>query len=243
MKKKILISQQDLELLFDTLGINAGTYICLQCSDAFCQQVIGGARTILDLLMDKIGTAGSLFMPTFTPEHLDPSCHHAYPCEEWNLVREDQKGYHPMLSLSMKNPLITNQFLRYEGVLRTKHPVYSFAYWGFIDEKTFDQRLNYPISFANVLQPFAQGRAVELLLGVDPKESVLIPGIAKTLNLGTTILERAKAKKGSGDQSRTFLSIKVDSKAREKALRYVYSKSDNLKEFNVFLLSLDEFLN
>ena len=241
MSKQSFLVRSDIQDLLDTLSIQKGDHVCVQCSDAFCHQVIGGAQTIIEVLMDTVGSGGLLFMPTFTFSCLDPACQSIKgSVDDWKKIRENQNGYHKVLSWCDQNGELANQFLKYEGVIRTEHPVYSFAFWGFLDEKTADQKMNYPLSFSHVLRSFARNQGISLMLDMDPKYSVLIPAIAKTLNLGETAIQRAQIKKGSLNKVRTFLITKTPPNAVEEAMKYIHVKADKIFDRKITRLSLDE---
>lgn len=233
--------KEDVKEVLIKMDIQNGSHVCVQCSDRFCSQVIGGAQAILDVLMEQIGEGGCLFMPTFSYSVLDPACRKdEIPLEEWKKVRDYQLGYDVRLTNAESYGTMANQFLKNEGVIRTSHPVYSFAFWGFVQEKMIGQKNNYPISFSSVLSSFAQEHAVNLLLGVDPKNSVLIPAIAKTLNLGVTKVQRAYVKKGKSNSVRTFLVMKEEAKEVPEILKYCHQKREVLGNESIYLLYLNE---
>ena len=98
MSKQSFLVRSDIQDLLDTLSIQKGDHVCVQCSDAFCHQVIGGAQTIIESLMDTVGSGGLLFMPTFTFSCLDPACQSIKgSVDDWKRIRENQNGYHKVL--------------------------------------------------------------------------------------------------------------------------------------------------
>lgn len=241
MSNPSFLVRSDIRDLLEHFSIQKGDHVCIQCSDAFCHQVVGGAQTIIEVLMDVVGSGGLLFMPTFTFSCLDPACQTIKgSVDDWKRIRENQNGYHKLLTSCDQNGELANQFLKYEGVLRTEHPVYSFAFWGFWDEKMIDQKMNYPLSFSHVMRSFARNQGVSLMFDIDPKYSVLLPAIAKTLNLGQTAIQRAQVKKGSTNKVRTFLITKTSNDSLEEAMKYIHVKADKIFDRKITRLSLDE---
>lgn len=239
MKNRVFLTRQDLIDLCHTMNIQKGDSICLQCSNAFVLHSIGKAQGVLSALMEVLGPQGTLFMPTFSLTTLDPAClEHVFEYEEQKEIRRNQMAYDP--SLTPCEYLVQDQFLKNKGVIRTSHPVYSFAYWGKVEEKTLLQRMNYPVSFSHVLQPFAKENARCLLLDIDPSQAVLHEAIAKTMKFGLTKIERGCIKKGSSQTLRAFLKTSVDEKSIEEAMAYCQVEKYNLKGFSVYCLSLGD---
>lgn len=240
MKNPIFITPDEISAILDTLHIQKGSYVCVQASDRFCKHIIGEEQAILNVLMDRIGTEGCLFMPTFSFSTLDPSCLATnVEYEDWKKIREWQLGYHPILTSCDQNGALANQFLKNENVTRTTHPVYSFAFSGNTKEKEIDQRSNFPLSFTHALSSFADQQAINLLFDKGPEESVLLPAIAKTLNKGVTSLQRAVIKKGKNNAVKTFLVTEIDG-MEEELLGYCYKKETRLGKFPIYRISLDE---
>lgn len=241
MKKQTFLIRDDLGKAFLELGIHEGSVVCVQASDDFCRQVIGQAQTIIDVLMKCIGKTGCLFTPSFSFLTLDPA---SDPCkidyEQWKLIRENQLGYSSILTGCDDQGLFANQFLKNDNVVRTMHPVYSFAFWGQYTEKDLQQKQNYPLSFTHVLSSFANRQAFNLLLGIKPEDSVLLPAVAKTLNQGITRLERALVKKGSANVVKTYLVIDQQELNKEKLIKYCYQKECEILKHKIYRLSLDE---
>lgn len=240
MKKSTIVTPDEILSILDDLQIQKGSCICVQASDQFCKHVIGQAQAILNLLMERVGTQGCLFMPSFSFCTLDPSCIPTdIEYENWKKIRDWQLGYHPILTSCDQNGMIVNQFLKNENVIRTSHPVYSFAFWGDYKEKEINQRPNYPLSFTHVLSSFANRQAINLLFDIEPEESVLLPAIAKTLNKGVTSLQRAVIKKGKNNTIKTFLVTEIP-EIKEELLGYCYRKEATIDKYTIHRISLDE---
>lgn len=239
MKNQTFFTREDLHEILDQFSVSKGSHVCVQASDAFCQLVWGQAQMILDVLMERIGESGCLFMPSFSFSNLDPACwSESENYENWELIREHQRGYSLRLSPCDSQGMLANQFLRNEKVVRTEHPVYSFAFWGKIQDQELLQKNNYPLSFTHVLSSFARQHAINLLFDVEPTKSVLLPAIAKTLNKGCTSLQRAIVRKGKNRSVKTYLVIDVPD--RESLLEYCYQKKIEMKKKNFWRLTLDE---
>lgn len=198
--------------LFRDFGIRSGSVVCLQGNISRFGTTLDGYQAVIDALLELVGDNGCVMVPTFTYSCLDPSCRNnqMYPFEMWKDIREQMKGYSAKLTPSSIYKDLCDQFLRYKGVVRTTHPVYSFAFLGKIDESWIKQPLNYPVSFVHVLKGFVSKNAYNVLLGIPKEESILIPAISKTMNKGITEVQRAYIHKQDSNQLKTYLNLKVD---------------------------------
>lgn len=125
-------SKDDITAQLNQIGIQRGMLVLVDCDYTMLGHIIGGAQTLIDALMEQVGYDGTLVMPSFTPQYLDPACHGSERImrENWELVRDHALPFDRKLTPPQtKDPLI-HQFLRNEGVIRSYHPIYSFAAWG-----------------------------------------------------------------------------------------------------------------
>ena len=91
--------------------------------------VVGGAEAVLYALLDAIGDDGTLMMPTHTTDNTDPSRWQNPPIPEawWQITRDNMPPYHPATSITRQMGILPEQFRRWDGVLRSNHPIGSFA--------------------------------------------------------------------------------------------------------------------
>lgn len=123
---KEMLSQQ-----LEKLGIQKGMVLFVQSDIRKLGNFAGGAQTLINALMDCVGFEGTLVIPTFTTHLADPACQKQRIAREfWGQARQDALPYHRKLSAPDWEDAFTLQFLRNEGVVRSYHPMYSFAAWG-----------------------------------------------------------------------------------------------------------------
>ena len=114
-----------------TLGIQKGMVLYIQTDMRKLGYLAGGVQTLLDALMDCVGFEGTLVIPTFTMNLADPSCQRTrINRKHWKDARINALPFHRKLSAPDHDDPFTLQFLRNEGVVRSYHPIYSFAAWG-----------------------------------------------------------------------------------------------------------------
>jgi aminoglycoside 3-N-acetyltransferase len=71
-------------------------------------------------------------MPTFTSDNSEPSYWENPPVPEswWNRIREQMPAYIPQVTPTRAMGRIVETFRTWPGVLRSSHPISSFAAWG-----------------------------------------------------------------------------------------------------------------
>jgi len=108
----------DLVKYFHASGLRRGDAILIHSSLRSLGYIKGGAKTVIEALMQTVGEEGTLLFPTFT---IDASMQ--------NTLSNDQYIFDPETSPSTVGS-ITNAFLKFEGVSRSIHPTHSVAAWG-----------------------------------------------------------------------------------------------------------------
>ena len=94
--------------------------------------VVGGARTIVDALMEVITDGGTILMPTQTSDNSDPSSWENPPAlpSVWKELRENMPAYDPERSDLWYMGDVVENFRHRDGVIFSNHPSNSFAAWG-----------------------------------------------------------------------------------------------------------------
>ncbi len=115
-----------------TLGVAPGMSLLVHSSLKRIGWVVGGAPTVIHALIDVLGPDGTLMMPAFSADLADPG--------EWNdppipggwveLVRDATPLFDPDRTPTWEMGQIAEQFRTWPDVVRSHHPVSSFAAWG-----------------------------------------------------------------------------------------------------------------
>lgn len=128
-----LISKKNLSELLKRLTINQGDTVIVHSSLKSLGYVIGGPETVIDALIDTVGGQGTIIMPTQTVELSDPSTWEYPPVNKlyWDFIRNNRRPFDPITTPVTKGiGIIPETFRKYPGVIRTNHPLYSFAIYG-----------------------------------------------------------------------------------------------------------------
>jgi aminoglycoside 3-N-acetyltransferase len=120
--------KRDLELIGVTSGANIITHISL----SKIGWVVGGPVAVIRALMETITPKGTLMMPTFTGANSDPSYWENPPVPRtwWAIIRKEMPPFESNITPSRGIGKIAETFRNWPNVLRSNHPVSSFAAWG-----------------------------------------------------------------------------------------------------------------
>jgi len=115
-----------------SLGIAPGMTLIVHASLARIGLVVGDAPAVIHALMDALGPAGTLMMPTFSGGLTDPATWREPPVpQEWHdFIRANMLPFDAARTPTRLMGQIAEQFRRWPGVVRSNHPVTSLAAWG-----------------------------------------------------------------------------------------------------------------
>lgn len=117
---------------FKLLGIRSGQILIMHSSLSAIGWTVGGPVTVIKALMEILTSEGTLIMPTFSGDNTDPSDWENPPVPEswWNIIRNEMPAYHPKITPTRGMGIIVDIFRNWPTVIRSSHPVSSFAAWG-----------------------------------------------------------------------------------------------------------------
>ena len=130
--KRPLLTQEEFLKELRMIGLSRGMVLLAEADSARLPYVVGGEQALIEALMELVGYEGTLIVPSFTPELLDPACVAScpFPYDSWEDIRRNSLPYRPKLSMPVHADPFVHQFLRNDGIVRSNHPLYSFAAWG-----------------------------------------------------------------------------------------------------------------
>lgn len=154
---------------FSNLGITAGETLLVHSSLSALGWVCGGAVAVVQALMRVLTDQGTLVMPTHSGDLTDPCRWHVPPVPEswWQPIRDTMPAFHPAYTPSRGMGKIPEVFRTMPGVLRSNHPILSFAAWGRQAEFiTANHRLEHSLGDGSPLARVYDLDGRVLLLGV-----------------------------------------------------------------------------
>ncbi len=151
------------------LGIEDGDLVLVHSSLSALGWVAGGATSVLQALEDVLGPAGTLVMPTHSPDGGDPAQWRNPPVPDaWiPIIREHRPAFDPTRTPTRAMGALPELFRSWPGVRRSDHPIGSFAARGPLAEAvTSDHDLAEMLGERSPLGALYRHDARVLLLGV-----------------------------------------------------------------------------
>ncbi|MEV0131447.1 AAC(3) family N-acetyltransferase [Dactylosporangium sp. NPDC050688] len=115
-----------------TLGLPAGATVIVHTSLSRLGWVAGGAQAVVTALLEAVGPAGTLVMPTHSRHLTEPSDwgNPAVPQSWWEVIRSETPAFDPRTTPTYFMGAVVECFRSFPGVLRSAHPTVSFAAHG-----------------------------------------------------------------------------------------------------------------
>lgn len=152
------------------LGVSSNQIIEVHSSLSAFDYVIGGARTVVDALMELCGDTGTLLMPTQTCDNSEPSDweNPAIAPELYRTIRESIPPYDASKSDIPWMGSVADNFRHRDGVIISSHPEVSYAAWGRYAKLLCNrQSLHFPLAEESPAARLYELKGNVLLLGVD----------------------------------------------------------------------------
>lgn len=208
-------TKKDMIKNYKKMGIREGSIVCLQANTDAMDSILGKEQTCIEALMHVVTHSGCIIIPTFDNSSLDPSCLDGLNYDLWKEMRKEEPGYRSRLTGC---DAFGVQFLRNPKVRRSKHPVYSFAFWGTYESTILETKPDFPICLDPAFWSTQNKNVMNILIGYDEKESILPLMIAKKKHMGTWIVQRAKVGMSDPPVFETFMNLSLEKGELTKCL-------------------------
>ena len=128
MDRQIVLKQDILDAL-SAVGMRPGQTVMVHCSLSALGYVCGGAQPVIEALLQTVGDAGTIMMPTQSWKNLDPASgvHWQEPQEWWQLIRDNWPAYDKRITPTNTMGAVAEMFRTWPGTLRSDHPARSVA--------------------------------------------------------------------------------------------------------------------
>ncbi|SDB81923.1 aminoglycoside 3-N-acetyltransferase [Pelagirhabdus alkalitolerans] len=153
---------------FRNIGLKEGMTVLVHSSLSSMGWTNGGAKSVIDALIQVLTEEGTIVMPTQSADLSDPSEWEAPSVPElwWPSIRQTMPAYDPNTTPTMGMGTIVDVFRTYPNVKRSAHPAVSFAAWGkHKDEIIDDHALDFGLGEHSPLARLYELEASVLLIG------------------------------------------------------------------------------
>ncbi len=165
-----VVTKENLKSALESVGVTGNMILEVHTSLSSLGYVIGGARTVVDALMEMEEDGGTILMPTQTPENSDPSTWVNPPVSPstWNDIRDNTPEYDPERSDVSAMGSVVNEFRHRNGIVFSMHPQYSYAAWGRYAKLLCNrQSLHFPLAEESPAARIYELKGYILLIGTD----------------------------------------------------------------------------
>ncbi|MCS0603266.1 AAC(3) family N-acetyltransferase [Streptomyces sp. LP11] len=127
-----LVTRDHIATQLRLLGVDSGETLLAHTSLSSLGWVNGGAVAVVQGVLDALGPAGTLVVPTQTGDLSDPALwqNPPVPARWWERIRATMPPYDPRLTPSLGVGVIAETVRTWPGALRSAHPQTSFAALG-----------------------------------------------------------------------------------------------------------------
>ena len=168
-KIEACLTKKDIIAHLRGMGIRQGMTLMVHSSLSSFGYVIGGARMVVDALMECVGEEGTLCMPLQDRNNTEPSYWENPPLahELMSEVRNNMPVFHPLESDVEKMGAIVENLRRRKSVEFSAHPNSSFIAWGkYAKQICQHQSWHFPFSDESPLARLYDLDSAILLIGV-----------------------------------------------------------------------------
>jgi aminoglycoside 3-N-acetyltransferase len=160
------VNKQDIISGLHSLGLAAGHLIFLHSSLSAFGHVQGGAETVIDALLETVGSQGTVALPTFTSREF-----HVKTGIVFDLANKPSESGH-----------ITEVFRKRDDVIRSTHITHSVAAWGRLAQEVMGNGIS-AFGAGSSFDKLNQLDAQCLLLGVDFHSCTALHGLEENMQV------------------------------------------------------------
>ncbi|MEE3488709.1 MAG: AAC(3) family N-acetyltransferase [Bulleidia sp.] len=163
-----MVTSESLKEALKSVGLGPNQIVEVHSSMKPFGYVVGGARTVVDALMDLVGEGGTLLMPSQTTDNSDPSGWRYPPLspELWDEMRESMPAYDPECSDLNGMGSVVENFRHRSGTVCSCHPSLSYTAWGRYAKLLCNrQSLHFPLAEESPAARLYELKGSVLLLG------------------------------------------------------------------------------
>lgn len=189
-----LLTRADLTIQLRSAGIAEGDCLLVHTKLSALGFVPGAAQTIVEALLEVVGSTGTIMMPTYSGEHSDPADwrHPPVPPEWVDPIRASTPTYDARLTPTRRMGTVPEYFRTYPGTIRSSHPQSSFSANG-AKAKALVATHSLPFRFGpdSPLGALVQLKGKSLLLGAPTNTNSLLYLALYRIQAPTPVVKRS----------------------------------------------------
>ena len=208
------VTKDVLVACFKQLGIKKGQLVEVHSSLSSFEYVVGGARTIVDALMEVIAEDGTILMPTHVYDNTEPSNWNNPAIEPYlySSVRRAIPPYDPNENDALGMGAVVENFRRRQGVVTTAHPSVSYAAWGKYAKLLCNrQSLHFPLAEESPAARLYEMKGYVLLIGCEMNKTTCMHLAEYRTDNRPIIINGACIDSKNGPRWTSYLDLDTDS--------------------------------
>lgn len=161
-----IITKDDLVRIFKSMGLSKGMILYVQSNILTFTYINGGNQAVIEALMEVVGFEGTIIMPSFSEQLVDPACSRKYLFERdvFEEMRESGQAFHKKRTPADQE--LANQLMRNDAIYRSNHPLHSCVAWGKYAKLMCDKHpLHFSLGKDSFLDKICEMNGYVLLLG------------------------------------------------------------------------------
>lgn len=214
MEVNDILTKERLINSFKALGITGSQIIEVHTKLSSFNLVLGGARTIVDALLELCQNGGTILMPSQVAENSEPSEweNPAITAQLWQATRNEIPFYDAHTSSIYGMGSVVENFKHRDGVLSSKHPTFSYAAWGRYAKLLVNgQSLHFPLSEESPTARLYELQGYMLLLGTDFSTCTALHLAEYRADCRPIEIKGAMIKTEKGSKWEKYLDLQIDS--------------------------------
>ena len=126
------VFMSDIVNALKSVGLQRGDSVMVHTSLRRIGYVCGGAQTIIEALIEAVGSEGTIMMPAQSWKNLDPETGVHWDADEadWDKIRKNWPAYDKAITPTNSMGAVAEMFRSWPGAVRSDHPARSVAAWG-----------------------------------------------------------------------------------------------------------------
>lgn len=229
------VTKDDLIEALRRVGVTGSQIIEVHSSLSSFGNIIGGARTVVDALMEVNGRTGTILMPTQTTDNSEPSRWMNPPVQPsvYEKVRNAIPAYDSSASDLRDMGAVVENFRRREGVCCSEHPSVSYAAWGRYAKLLCNrQSLHFPFAEESPCARLYELKGYVLLLGTDFDTATCLHLAEYRCDCRTIQINGAAVETENGREWKKYLDLDINSDDFLK-IRPIMARKNMIRETTV----------